>query len=138
MPDSLAQHSAFDALYGLEVLGVDDEGARAALDIRRHHLQATGVVHGGVYASIAEAIASFATNWHVTGAGEAALGMSNMTTFLRTATAGRLHAAARPVHRGRTTWVWDVAITDDDGRLCAVSRVMIAVRARRDVPTNNI
>jgi 1,4-dihydroxy-2-naphthoyl-CoA hydrolase len=39
-----------------------------------------------------------------------------------------VHAEARPRHRGRTTWIWDVDLSDDEGRVCAVSRVTIAVR----------
>ena len=56
------------------------------------------------------------------------MGLSNLTSFLRPITAGRIHAEARAQHRGRTTWVWDVQITDDAGRLCAMTRMTIAVR----------
>jgi 1,4-dihydroxy-2-naphthoyl-CoA hydrolase len=44
---------------------------------------------------------------------------------------GYVHATARRVHRGSTTWVWEVELTDDDGRLCALSRVTMAVRPAR-------
>ena len=64
--------------------------------------------------------------------GEIGLGMSNNSTFLRSIREGTIHATARRIHRGRTTWVWDVDLRDDDGRLCAVSRVTIAVRPRRE------
>ena len=47
----------------------------------------------------------------------AAMGQSNSATFLRPITEGHVNAVARPRHRGRTTWVWDVEITDDEGRL---------------------
>ena len=39
-----------------------------------------------------------------------------------------IHAEARARHRGRTTWVWDVEMRDDEGRLCALTRMTIAVR----------
>lgn len=125
---TLVDESAFDAFYGLQLGGATDETADASLQIQPHHLQPTGVVHGGVYASIAEAIASFATNWHVTAVGQIALGMANTTNFLRPASAGRLEAKARLVHRGRTSWVRDVAICDDQGQACTVSRVTLATR----------
>jgi uncharacterized protein (TIGR00369 family) len=60
-----------------------------------------------------------------------AMGLSNNTSFLRPITAGTIHAEARVLHRGRTTWLLDVEITDDDGRRCALSRVTIAVRPAR-------
>ena len=60
--------------------------------------------------------------------GEVAQGLSNHTSFLRPILAGTVNATARRVHRGRTTWVWEVEISDDEGRLCALSRVTMAVR----------
>ena len=57
-----------------------------------------------------------------------AQGMSNQTSFLRPITSGTIHAEARRRHRGRTTWVWEVDITDDEGRLCALVRMTVAVR----------
>ena len=51
--------------------------------------------------------------------GKIAMGQSNHTSFLRPVSAGSVHAEARPRHRGRTTWVWEVDFTDDEGRLCA-------------------
>jgi uncharacterized protein (TIGR00369 family) len=88
-------------------------------------------VHGGLYASIAESITSIATATAVASDGMIATGMSNQTSFLRPITEGTVHATAVRRHRGRTTWMWDVEITDDAARLCAVSRMTIAVRAPR-------
>ena len=123
--------SPFDNHYGLEIDEATDELVRAHVPVREHLLQPVGLVHGGVYASIAEALASAGTNVGVVPEGDIGLGMSNISTFLRSIREGTIHAVARRIHRGRTIWVWDVELTDDDGRLCAVSRVTIAVRARR-------
>jgi 1,4-dihydroxy-2-naphthoyl-CoA hydrolase len=60
------------------------------------------------------------------------MGMSNSTSFLRPVTEGTVHAQATRVHRGRTTWVWDVTFTDDSGRTCALTRMTVAVRPLRD------
>jgi uncharacterized protein (TIGR00369 family) len=51
---------------------------------------------------------------------------------MRAVTGGSVTAVARPRHRGRTTWVWDVEILDDDERVCALVRVTIAVRPARE------
>jgi 1,4-dihydroxy-2-naphthoyl-CoA hydrolase len=59
------------------------------------------------------------------------MGQSNDTTFLRPISDGYANATARSRHRGRTTWVWDVDVTDDEGRLCALSRMTIALRPQR-------
>jgi len=122
----------FDRLYGLELLDVDEQQVTARVRVREEIKQPAGLVHGGVYASIAESMASLATALAVLPHGETAMGLSNATSFLRPITDGVVHAQATRLHRGRTTWVWDVRFTDDAGRACAVTRMTIAVRAPRD------
>ena len=121
---------SFDALYGLQVLHVDEELVRAQVAVRDEIKQPMGLVHGGVFASIAESITSTATFLAVLPEGKSAQGMSNQTNFLRPITEGTVHAEGRRRHRGRSTWVWEVDITDDEGRLCALVRMTIAVRDR--------
>jgi 1,4-dihydroxy-2-naphthoyl-CoA hydrolase len=118
----------FDRLYGLEVLSMDDETVAAQVAVRPELLQPAGLVHGGVFASIAESICSIATWKVVQPEGRSAQGLSNQTSFLRPIVAGTIHATGRRRHRGRTTWVWEVDITDDEGRLCALVRMTVAVR----------
>ena len=118
----------FDALYGLEVLEIGAEHARGRVAVRDEVRQPFGLVHGGVYASIAESLTSMATHEAVQVDGLTAQGLSNQTSFLRPILEGTVHAEARRRHRGRTTWVWEVDITDDQGRLCALVRMTIAVR----------
>ena len=83
-----------------------------------------------MYAGLAEMIASEATGVGVWDDGKVGLGLANHTSFLRPVTAGWVEAEARRRHAGRTTWVWDVDMRDEQGRLCATSRVTIAVRNR--------
>ena len=118
----------FDRLYGLEWLSFSDTEVRGQLQVRPEVKQPAGLVHGGVYASMAEALTSAATHVAVAGDGEMAMGLSNSTSFLRPITEGTVHALARRIHRGRTTWVWDVQFTDDAQRICAVTRMTVAVR----------
>jgi 1,4-dihydroxy-2-naphthoyl-CoA hydrolase len=118
----------FDRLYGLELVDFADGEARARVEVREDLKQAMGLLHGGVYASIAESLASLATALGVLNHGEVAMGLSNSTSFLRPVTEGAVHAHATRLHRGRTTWVWDVRFNDDAGRMCAVTRMTIAVR----------
>jgi uncharacterized protein (TIGR00369 family) len=118
----------FEALYGLELLEYHDDLVLGTVVVRDDLRQAFGLVHGGVLASIAETLASLGTAAVVIPEGNGAMGLSNSTSFLRPITDGTIHARAIRRHRGRTTWVWDVEITDDDGRLCALTRMTIAVR----------
>jgi 1,4-dihydroxy-2-naphthoyl-CoA hydrolase len=125
---SFSEVSPFDRHYGLVIDEATDEVVRGHLPVVEHVLQPVGIVHGGVHASIAEALASVGTNVGVVADGNIGLGQSNHSSFLRPIGEGTIHAVARRRHRGRTTWIWDVELTDDAGRLCAMSRVTIAVR----------
>jgi 1,4-dihydroxy-2-naphthoyl-CoA hydrolase len=120
--------SGFAESIGVEWIDLDPGDARARIKVEQHHLQPFGVVHGGVYSSLAESICSAATYGAVRDDGMVALGQSNDTNFLRPISEGHINAAAQTRHRGRTTWLWDVEITDDEGRLCALVRMTIAVR----------
>ena len=122
------QMTGFDVLYGLEILSLGEEEATARVRVRDEILQPAGLVHGGVFASIAESLTSTATWMAVNADGRSAQGLSNQTSFLRPILSGTIHASARRRHKGRTTWVWEVDITDDEGRVCALVRMTVAVR----------
>jgi 1,4-dihydroxy-2-naphthoyl-CoA hydrolase len=111
-------------------VSVSDCEVHARVRVADHHLQPAGLVHGGVVASMAEAMASHATHLAVVGDGLSAQGVSNNTSFLRPLGGPVIRGLARRRHRGRTIWVWDVEVCDDDDRLCALTRMTVAVRPR--------
>ncbi|MHB1539293.1 MAG: PaaI family thioesterase [Solirubrobacteraceae bacterium] len=126
--DALNAVAGFDRLYGLELLDCGDELANAVVELRPELMQPAGLLHGGVLASIAESLASIATALSVAADGKVAVGLANNTSFMRPILSGSVHAEATRLHAGRTTWVWEVRFSDDDGRLCAATRMTIAVR----------
>jgi uncharacterized protein (TIGR00369 family) len=128
----------FDALYGLELIEMGPNGSvvRGRVQIRDELRQQTGVLHGGVLAAVAEALASWGTWQGAGGGGIAVMGLSNDTSFLRPLVTGYLNAVATPRHRGRTRWLWEVQARDDQGRLCAVTTVNIAVRPPSSGPAS--
>lgn len=118
-----------DDVLGFELLEANGERCRGRFAVEPRVQQPMGLVHGGTYAALAESMASYATVVAVAPRGNIAVGQSNHTTFMRPVTSGTVHADGAPRHSGRTTWVWDVEFTDDGGRVCALSRVTLAVRA---------
>jgi 1,4-dihydroxy-2-naphthoyl-CoA hydrolase len=118
----------FDALYGLEVETATAGDARGSVTVSDGVRQPAGLVHGGVYASMAESLAVAATQ---AATGRVTVGHSSQTSFLRPITSGTVHVAGRPRHSGRSTWVWEFDVTDDDGRLCALVRMTVALRGER-------
>ncbi|MDP1819228.1 MAG: PaaI family thioesterase [Acidimicrobiales bacterium] len=120
---------AWSGTVGLEVVLQDDGSVTGHLPITEAVCQPMGLVHGGIYACIGEELASVGTGRQVTQDGRWCLGQSNLTHFLRPGRlGGTLHGVGRPLHTGRTSWIWDVEIRDQDDRLCARSTVTMAVR----------
>jgi uncharacterized protein (TIGR00369 family) len=117
-----------DDVLGFELLESSADGCRARFDVETRVCQPFGLVHGGAYAALAETMVSHATQAVVSQDGHFALGQSNHTSFLRPVREGSVHAEGRARHRGRTSWIWEVDFTDDEGRLCAIARVALAVR----------
>ena len=126
-PYAIPIDETLDGILGFEVLELGSEHASARFEVQNRHRQPFGIVHGGVYAALAEGLASLATYRQVMGDGKIAVGSSNHTSFLRPASEGVVTANARAIHSGRTTWVWEVEFTNEAGKRCAVSRVTLAV-----------
>ena len=118
------------ATVGIELDEPGEERATSRMPVTTTVLQPHDLVHGGALAALAETVASHATSEVVGKGDEIAVGQSNLTSFLRPVSGGTVSAEATRLHRGRTSWLWDVRMTDGDGRLCAVSRVTLAVRPR--------
>jgi 1,4-dihydroxy-2-naphthoyl-CoA hydrolase len=125
----MSVEESFIGVMGLEMDDLVEVGVRTGrLAVVPGVCQPMGIVHGGIYAAIAETLASVGTADGVISQGRVPLGMSNNTSFLRPVSSGSVHAEARAFHRGRTSWLWDVEMRNDEGKLCATSRVTIAVR----------
>jgi uncharacterized protein (TIGR00369 family) len=121
----------FDAQYGLEVVSHDVDGdgvVSGRVQIRDAVRSHAGVLHGGVFASAAEALASRGTALVVMPQGQLAMGLSNDTNVLAAPSEGVIHVEARVRARGADAWVWTVDARDDNGTLCAYSRITVAVR----------
>ncbi len=132
MPDTpdtpFAPDNSLDETLGFELLEAGPDHGRGRFEVTDRVRQPLGIVHGGAYAALAESLASWCTYNAVAEDGMVAMGQSNFTSFLRPVSEGTVTADARCIHRGRTSWVWEVDFSDDQGRRCASTRVTMAVR----------
>src|SRR5689334_25041212 len=119
--------SGFSEVLGLTYLEATPDQVRAELLIHDGLLQPHGIVHGGVYCSIVESVASVSAGvWlESTGGGRNVVGVNNNTDFLRAITAGVVTATSTPIHRGRRQQLWMVEIAGVDGRLVARGQVRL-------------
>jgi 1,4-dihydroxy-2-naphthoyl-CoA hydrolase len=116
----------FDNELGIAYLELTAEGGRAQLEIKDKLLQPWGIVHGGVYCSIVEGLASLSAQvWLSQHGGGHVVGVNNNTDFLRAISAGTVTAVSTPIHRGRRQQLWLITITDDNDRVVARGQVRL-------------
>lgn len=128
-PPVFPSTDAWAQALGLEILEWDETRVLARLMAGPQHHQPMGVLHGGVYASIVETVASYGAGRSVMASGQAAgvLGVSNSTDFLRSHSEGELLAEGVPLHQGRSAQIWEVRITRADGKLVSRGQVRFHV-----------
>jgi uncharacterized protein (TIGR00369 family) len=120
---------AWTQALGLRFVQVTPARVLAYLDAGPQHHQPYGVLHGGVYCSIVEAVASYGAGTAALAQGQrGVLGVSNSTDFFRSHTEGELTCVGTPVHEGRSAHVWQVEVTRSaDGKLVARGQVRFHV-----------
>ena len=114
----------------MEALGIvftelGDGYLRATMPVDARTHQPYGLLHGGASVALAETLGSSAGA--LLAGGNAVVGLEINANHLRGLRSGRVTAVARPLHLGRTTQVWDIRLSGDDGKLSCVSRLTMAV-----------
>ena len=105
----------FNGHVGIELVDAGPGFARLRLPIREEILQPTGVVHGGVVATLADVTAGVAS--HVSyPPGTEIVTVELKVNFIAGLREGVLHSEAKPLHIGHRTSVWEVRIDHDSGR----------------------
>jgi 1,4-dihydroxy-2-naphthoyl-CoA hydrolase len=121
----------FDELVGIRVEEASGGRVVATLVIRPELHQPTGILHGGVFTTVIETVASVgASAWLAEGDDRDgyAVGISNHTDFLRAVREGTLRAEASPLQQGRLLQLWVVGVSDAEGRLVARGTVKLVNR----------
>ena len=121
-----ARREGWPEAMGMKITSATKDEVRAEMTIGPQHLQAYGIVHGGVHCGVIETLASIGAYLVARERGQHVVGLENNTSFIRAVRAGtRLRAVATPVTRGRQTQVWAASIVDDGDRLVATGRVRL-------------
>lgn len=90
------------------------------------HLQACGIVHGGVHCGVIETLASVGAELVAMARGQTVVWLENHTSFIRATREGqRRTVTARPLTRGRSTQVWEASVVNEAGKLVATGRVRV-------------
>ncbi len=106
-----AAHGTLPAHLGFELLSVEDGRVTAAIDVQPHHLAPNGFLHAATIILLADTSCGFGCMVHLPEGAQSFTTIEIKSNHLGTARDGRIECEARPVHRGRTTQVWDATVT---------------------------
>jgi len=115
---------------GVEFLEIGDDFIRARVPVNERTRQPYGILHGGVSVVLAETLGSCGAHYSAP-EGERCVGLDINANHIKATTSGWVTGIARPVHRGRSTQVWQIDLTNDAGELTCVSRITMAVLSPR-------
>jgi uncharacterized protein (TIGR00369 family) len=122
----------------IKLVSAERDRVVGTMPIGPHHRQQMGYLHGGVSLVLAESLASLGSVLNIDVHKQMAFGLEINANHLRPKREGQLTAVAIPLHRGRTTHVWDIKISDEEEKLICVARCTVAVversPARADLP----
>ena len=110
----------FAEFLGLKITHVSPERVTAELFAREDLNNRFGIMHGGAIMSLADNLGGTASTANLKD-GQSTTTIESKTNFFAAVPIGdTAYAECTPLHRGRTTMVWQTRITRGDGRLCAL------------------
>ena len=129
--DGLPLENTLHTTLGMEILEARPDCVRIRMPVGPRVHQPYGILHGGASVALAESAASLAAALNVDRTTQWAVGLEINANHLRSVRDGNVTAEALPIHRGRSTHVWEVKIRDDAGRLVCISRCTVAIVPKR-------
>jgi 1,4-dihydroxy-2-naphthoyl-CoA hydrolase len=114
-------------LLEIKILEATVDRVVATMPVQAKVHQPFGLLHGGASVALAETVASLGAFLNVTDSGMGAVGLEINANHLRGKRDGIVTATATPIHKGRSTHVWQVEIKDEDGKMVCVSRCTLAI-----------
>ncbi|MCS6807653.1 MAG: hotdog fold thioesterase [Bacteroidota bacterium] len=115
---------------GIVVTAIGDDYLEATMPVDKRTHQPMGILHGGASVALAETLGSFAAYLCVDPAEKVCVGLEINANHIRSVREGIVRGRATPRHIGRTTQVWDITITNDEGKLVCISRLTVQVMDR--------
>jgi 1,4-dihydroxy-2-naphthoyl-CoA hydrolase len=114
-------------LLEISILEATVDRVVATMPVQAKVHQPFGLLHGGASVALAETVASLGAYLNVMDSGMGAVGLEINANHLRGKRDGIVTATATPIHKGRSTHVWQVEIKDEAGKMVCVSRCTLAI-----------
>jgi uncharacterized protein (TIGR00369 family) len=110
----------FAGVLGMEFTHLSGDRVEATLKVRPEHKQPWGIVHGGAVMALADTVAGAGAYMNI-GRDQETVTVELKINLIGAVRDGTIRAEAVPLHRGRTTSIWETRVTDDSGKLIAVT-----------------
>ena len=109
-------------------IGSDFLTATMPVNSRVH--QPMGLLHGGATVALAETVASYAAHLFVGDPSKEVRGIEITANHIKSKRDGLVTATARPIHKGRTTQLWEVRVTDEEGNLISLCKMTCIILSK--------
>ncbi|MCP8969805.1 hotdog fold thioesterase [Ectobacillus ponti] len=116
---------------GMEITELQPDRVVATMPVEARTHQPFGYLHGGASVALAETVASIGTFANIDQENEICFGLEINANHLRSKRDGVVTAIGTPLHKGKTTMVWDVKLLDEAENLICVSRCTVAIKQKR-------
>ncbi len=116
---------------GIEISEIGPGHMTAKMPVDHRTIQRMGILHGGASLALAETVGSIAASCCIDPETRFIVGQEINANHIRPVRDGFVHAKATPLHLGGSSQVWDIKITNDDGKLVCVSRFTVAVLKKK-------
>lgn len=120
-------------ILGMKFTEIGDDFLKLQMPVDPRTHQPYGILHGGASAALAETVGSVASSMCINREKQICVGMEINCNHLRAKREGTVTATALPIHIGATSHVWDIRITDEDGKMICISRLTMAILKKRAV-----
>jgi 1,4-dihydroxy-2-naphthoyl-CoA hydrolase len=122
---NLEGESAFMKLLGLSFEEMGSDRVVAFFETGDDLHQPWGLVHGGVFTAVIETVATTGAYQAVKDRGQLAVGVNNVTDFLRPHQQGRLRVVAEPLQQGKSQQLWQAIVEREDGKTVTRGQVRL-------------
>tara|TARA_Y100000748_G_scaffold300451_1_gene298927 strand:- start:3990 stop:4418 length:429 start_codon:yes stop_codon:yes gene_type:complete len=116
-----------NTLLDIRIEEAGDNWMRASMPVDQRTHQPYGILHGGASVVLAESVGSIASYACIDSSTHYCVGLDVNANHLRAVRSGRVTALATAVHVGRTTHVWDIRLTDEQGNMTCIARLTMAI-----------
>ena len=116
---------------GITYTDVGDDYLVASMPVNFKVHQPAGILHGGATVALAESVGSSAAHLSIDLEKQEIRGLEITANHLRSVKSGIIRGIDKPIHKGRTTQLWEIKVMDEEDRLVSVCKLTIIVLSKK-------